>query len=103
MFTRIQALNYRSLRSIDRQVNGLNVLVGPNASGKSTFIDVLGFMGDVVRDGLHAAVEARSSNWRDLTWMRTGKEFQLAVEVTIPDQIKAKNVHSKFSNGRYEL
>lgn len=103
MFTKVQALRYRCLRYVDRTINGLNVLVGPNASGKSTFIDVLGFMGDVVRDGLSNAIESRSRNWQDLTWLRTGTEFQLAVEVAIPDAVANKLKNQVFTGGRYEL
>jgi len=103
MFTRVQALNFRSLRYIDQAVNGLNVLVGPNASGKSTFIDALGLLGDIVRDGLRAAIETRSSNWQDLTWMRNGNEFQLAVEADIPDEATLPNKNAEYTRARYEL
>lgn len=103
MFTKIQALNYRSLRYIDRAVNGLNVLVGPNASGKSTFIDVPGLLGDIVRDGLKAAIETRTSNWQDLTWMRNGNEFQLAVEADIPDEPALRKKNPEYTRARYEL
>jgi predicted ATPase len=103
MFTRVQALNYRSLRYVDRSVNGLNVLVGPNASGKSTFIDVLALLGDVVRDGLKTAIESRTGNWQDLTWMRNGDQFQLAVEAMVPEDDSVPNRNREFSRVRYEL
>lgn len=103
MFTRIQALNYRSLRYIECPIGRLNILVGPNASGKSTFIDVLGFLGDVVRDGLSAAIESRTSNWQDLTWVRSAGQFQLAIEVSIPEEVAGKLKGQTFSAGRYEL
>lgn len=62
MITRVEALNYRCLRYVNRTINGINVLVGPNASGKTTFIDVIAFLGDMVRDGLDAALESRTRN-----------------------------------------
>lgn len=37
----------------------VNVLVGANGSGKSTFFDALKFVKDAVQNGAHAAIEAR--------------------------------------------
>jgi AAA15 family ATPase/GTPase len=96
MITRVEALNYRCLKYICRTVNGLNVLVGPNASGKTTFIDVIAFLGDLVRDGFAYAVKSRTLNWNDLLWMRKGDGFQLAVEVKIPEEIQAKLGDAKY-------
>jgi len=56
MITRIEALNYRCLRYISRPLRRFQVLVGPNASGKTTFLDVPAFLGDLVSEGLNAAV-----------------------------------------------
>lgn len=39
MITLIEALNYRCLRYISRPLESFHVLVGPNASGKTTFLD----------------------------------------------------------------
>jgi predicted ATPase len=104
MITRVEALNYRSLRYINRPVNGINVLVGPNASGKTTFIDVIAFLGDLVRSGFAHAVESRTRNWTDLLWMRQGSGFQLALEARIPAEIRAKlGEGHKYQFARFEV
>ena len=54
--TRIEALNYRCLRYVRRDLRPFHLLVGPNASGKSTLLDVLNFLGDLVRSDLDTAV-----------------------------------------------
>jgi len=38
---RIEALNYRSLRYVSQALRPFEILVGPNASGKSTFMDTI--------------------------------------------------------------
>ena len=44
MVRRIQALNYRCLRHVDVRLDGnFHILVGPNASGKSTLMDIIAF------------------------------------------------------------
>ena len=42
--TRIEALGFRSLRYVSQRLGPFHVLVGPNASGKSAFLDVLAFL-----------------------------------------------------------
>jgi len=45
MLTLIEALNFRCLRYIRQPLAPFHVLVGPNASGKTTFLDVVAFLG----------------------------------------------------------
>ena len=44
MITRLQVRNFKSLREIDLPLGPLNVLVGPNMSGKSNILDVFKFL-----------------------------------------------------------
>jgi predicted ATPase len=47
MITRLQVRNFKSLREIDVSLGPLNVLVGPNMSGKSNILDLLQFLHQV--------------------------------------------------------
>jgi len=97
MISLIEALNFRSLRYISQPLSNFHVLVGPNASGKTTFLDVVAFLGKFVTDGLDVAIEQRTQNLQDLFWARKGDKFELAIEAIIP-----KDVSSNFSNGSYD-
>ena len=90
MITRIQALNYRCLRYVDVALDRFHVLVGANASGKSTLFDAVSFVGDFVRDGLEKAVSRRVYNFRDLVWGRPNRDpgFEIALEVKIPEELR---------------
>lgn len=90
MFTRIQALRFRCLRCVDQELGRFITLVGPNASGKTTFLDVLALLGDLMRNGGKVAdtVLERSADFRKLLWMGEGSSFQLAVEARIPDDVR---------------
>ena len=57
--TKVWAKNFRSIEHAELELGPLAVLVGPNASGKSNLLDVLGFLADAARDGLEAAVSRR--------------------------------------------
>ena len=106
MIRRIQALNYRCLCYVDVRLDRFHVLVGPNASGKSTLFDAVAFLGDLVSDGLDAAVEKRTRNFQDLVRGRpkTDLHFQLAVEFAIPEHVKERLPQSSdFQVFRYEI
>ena len=57
--TRVWARNFRSIEYAELELGPLTVLAGPNASGKSNLMDVLTFLGDVVRLGLKTAIIRR--------------------------------------------
>ena len=106
MITRIQALNYRGLRYVDVPLDRFHILVGANASGKSTLLDVVSFVGDFVRNGLEEAIDRRSENFQDLVWSRPseGLGFELALEFEIPENLRELlPKENGFHTYRYEI
>jgi predicted ATPase len=103
VITLVEALNFRSLRYIRQALDGFHVLVGPNASGKTTFLDVAAFLGRFVSDGLEAAVHERTNNFQDLVWRREGQNFELAIEATIPDARRQFLANKELDTIRYEV
>ncbi len=106
MIRRVQALNYRCLRYVDLSLDRFHVLVGPNASGKSTLFDVVAFLGEMIREGVGAAIERRTENFQDLIWNRRkgNMGFELAVEFEVPDNIKERLPRKKgYRVFRYEI
>ena len=51
MFTRAEAENYRCLKSVTAELGPYQIFVGPNASGKSTLLDVISFLADLITLG----------------------------------------------------
>ncbi|MBI2421746.1 MAG: ATP-binding protein [Candidatus Hydrogenedentes bacterium] len=102
MISLIEAKNYRCLHYIRQPLQAFHVLVGPNASGKTTFLDVVAFLGDLVSDGLDKAVGNRSQNFEDLFWGRKGDGFELALEAVIPDVHRQILPDNEFDTVRYE-
>ncbi len=56
LIKRITASNFRSFRELDVELGPFNVIVGPNASGKSNFVQLLRFLRDCVVSGLQNAL-----------------------------------------------
>ncbi len=99
MIRLVEALNYRCLRYIRCPLERFLILVGPNASGKTTFLDVVAFLSDMVGHGVREAIEKRCADFRDLLWNRQGEYFELAIEAQIPEDRRASQEH--FDTIRY--
>lgn len=101
MLSKIETLNYRALRYINQRLSPFQVLVGPNASGKSTFLDVVAFMADIInKPTLVDAIRSRSADIHDLTWMRKSDWLELALETRIPDNLRGSITQTHM---RYEV
>ncbi|WP_218511183.1 AAA family ATPase [Variovorax sp. dw_308] len=113
MFSRIQTRHYRSLKAVDQALGPIQALVGPNASGKTTFLDVIGLLSDLVRrrGDVRGTVLSRSPSFDKLVWQggaegrSTRSAFQLAVEAPIPSAVHARMdaEYQRFTLVRYEL
>lgn len=103
MICQIEARNFRCLKYINQPLEPFHVLVGPNASGKTTFLDTISFLGTLVSSGLDAAIGERTQNFLDLLWRRTGNELELAIEAEIPVEFREKLVIKDFERVRYEV
>ncbi len=113
MFSRIQTRHFRSLKAVDQSLGPVQALVGPNASGKTTFLDVIALLSELVRrrGDVREAVLARSASFEKLIWQGVNgdrasrKAFQLAVEAPIPDAVRERMAADKRALAlvRYEV
>ncbi|MDD1685471.1 ATP-binding protein [Methanoregula sp.] len=56
---RLKAKNWRNFQDVDISLQDITFLIGPNASGKSNFIDIFRFLHDIVVIGLQKAITTR--------------------------------------------
>lgn len=103
MITLVEALSFRCLRHVSQPLGPFHVLVGPNASGKTTFLDVIAFLSRLVAEGIDPAVEERTKNFHDLLWSRAGQSFDLGIELAIPRRIRQEIARKEFDTIRYEV
>ena len=59
IITKIQLKNWKNFGDVNAVCGKRVFLIGPNASGKSNFLDALRFLREVAQDGLKKAVDAR--------------------------------------------
>ena len=98
MIRRIEALYYKGFKHVSVDLTHYNVLVGPNASGKSSLIDVFRFLQDLLNAGPVTAVEKRCARFQELVWNQERDYFELAVEFQIPSER-----NRRFEFARYEI
>lgn len=103
MIRLIEALNFRCLKYVRQELGPFHALVGPNASGKTTFLDVVTFLSKMINDGIESALHERTNNFYDLLWNQKGSFFELAVEAIIPDRFLHTLQKKGFDSYRYEI
>jgi predicted ATPase len=103
MISLVEVRNFRSLRALQRPLGNFHVLVGPNASGKTTFLDVFRFLGDIIEKGIDKAIADRTPNFLDLTFGNAGGAIEFAVEAIIPDTIRQQLGEPEMDRIRYEI
>jgi predicted ATPase len=104
--TKVWAKNFRSIEYAELELDPLTVLVGPNASGKSNLLDILGFLSDAARDGLESAINRRGGI--DSIGRRTANGRVLGPEVgfrwtTDRDSLEYSLSVVRLGEGRYRV
>ena len=88
MIAKIEAVNFRCLRSVSQSLGGFHVVAGPNGSGKSTFFEIPRLLAAFGKDGLHSFLDAaNATNFSELLFHGQGRSFELAVEMAVPRHI----------------
>jgi predicted ATPase len=105
--SRVRIENFRSIRACDVELGPLNVLVGPNAAGKSNFMDATRFTADALSLSLTDAIQRRGG-LQQIVHMAPGSSGINAAVMSIelhlhrPESgdVPAGDAHYAFSVGR---
>ncbi len=108
MLRQIEILGLRAIRYAKLDLSAFQVLVGPNASGKSTFLDALLLVRDILAAGVDRAMHGdlrfeiprRAADPRDVTWLRQGGALEIALTFDVPERYRADPA---YATARYEL
>ncbi len=81
-FERLSVKNFRRLANVDLELRPLNVLIGANGIGKTSFLDVLSLMAQSAQGSLRSALSDLSGLAAILTYDRQ-PELQLKVSMNV--------------------
>jgi predicted ATPase len=84
-FTQVKLQNWRNFDEVDVPLGQRVFLFGPNASGKSSFLDVFRFLRDIAdeRGGLKRAVDDARGGIRALRSLHVGRDAEVVVKVRV--------------------
>ena len=81
--SRFRLKNWKNFQSIDTPLGERAFVIGPNASGKSNFLDALRFLRDISRDGLRKATDEQRGGVSSIRCLaaRRHSHIKIAVEM----------------------
>ncbi len=59
MIKKLKIKNYKSLKNVELELDKFNVLIGPNASGKSNLLDCLAFISEIAKGDIDGSLRGR--------------------------------------------
>lgn len=83
VISRVAVANFGPIRELAAELEPLTVIIGRNATGKSTFLDTIGFVSDALEDGVDRAVLARADRFEELLHNGGGSAFLIEIDVDL--------------------
>jgi AAA15 family ATPase/GTPase len=59
MIKKLKVKNYKSLKDVELELDKFNVLIGPNASGKSNLLDCVTFISEIAQGNVGDSLNKR--------------------------------------------
>jgi predicted ATPase len=98
--SRVRLKNYKSIAECDVRLGPLTILIGPNGTGKSNFLDALAFLARALQTTPYEATEERGGLGEILRRVPQGTDsFSISLEVTVPWGLG----HEQAATGVYEV
>lgn len=91
--------NFRCLADVELEFRNINVLFGPNGSGKTTFLDTVWFVRDCAIRGVDEASADRSHGIGTL-WEGAGPDDRIAIQIESAES--RYTIEFSYSSGRID-
>ena len=85
IITKIRLQNWKNFGDVSATCGKRVFLIGPNASGKSNFLDALRFLRDISQDGLKKAVDARGG-MKSVRYLGARRPSSVGIVVHLDDK-----------------
>lgn len=85
IITRIRLENWKNFAEVDVHCSKRMFLIGPNASGKSNFLDALKFLRDVAQHGLEHATTIQRGGIKSIRYINARQHPNITISITIDD------------------
>jgi len=95
--SRIRIANFKSLKDVEINSEGLVALVGPNGSGKTNFALAMKFLSEVHQHGLETAI-SRAGGFENIAY-RKGKRTTAPIEFEVEVRFDPEQMSKKYRFG----
>jgi predicted ATPase len=99
MIRKLKIENYRSLESVELNLNRLNLLVGPNNSGKSNLLNALAFLGQLSRGSINDSFGAGPRAFEQILYRDAPIDSSIGVSV----ELEGLELESGCDSARYSV
>ncbi len=101
---RIKVQNFRSFENLEVNLDAFNVIIGPNAAGKSNFVEIFNFLRDISREGLENAVSLQGGIDNIKNVNLDAKTIQIAIEFDLrAEELSNYEMNSDLSDAKNML
>ncbi|MFW6238498.1 MAG: AAA family ATPase [Halanaerobiales bacterium] len=97
---KIKVENFKSFRKLEAEFNDLNIFIGANAAGKSSFVRLFAFIRDIALYGLKDAVSLQGGI-EYLRNLKIGGSEPFSLEIELSSENRGETVASEFGGGEY--
>lgn len=104
MISHLKLVNWKNFRSVDVPLRQRMYIVGPNASGKSNFLDVFRFLHEIAKKGgsLHDAIENRD-NFSKIRCLAARRNPLVEIEIHLSDSLQEDQLPTTIPTWVYKL
>jgi len=85
MIKKLKIKNYKSLKDVELELDKFNVLIGPNASGKSNLLDCLTFISEIAQREIYNSLEVRGG-YEHVVFGGGNKNIELSIDFILDNE-----------------
>jgi len=102
IITNIQLKNWKNFGEVNTDCGKRVFLIGPNASGKSNFLDSLRFLRDIAQDGIKKAIAVRGG-MKAVRYLNARQKSDVSIVVKLDDTWEYKLSFNSNTKGEPEI
>jgi len=86
MIKKLKIKNYKSLKDVELELDKFNVLIGPNASGKSNLLDCLAFVSEIAQGSVSESL-TRRGGYERVVFGGENQNIELTIDFTLDNEL----------------
>ncbi len=94
IITRLRLKNWKNFKNIDVKLSSRVFVIGPNAAGKSNFLDALRFLRDLAQDGLRSAMDEKRNGTSSVRCLAARRQSDIEILIETKESLESSEIWS---------